>query len=100
MEAVIPVDICMPTLHTTEIDQNQNTIQLGLALDQSEDERREVQIHITAYQQQIKASNGKKVKPREFQFSNLVLKRVIQSTKERNSEKLGPNWESAYFITA
>jgi len=34
MKAIIPVDICMPTLHTTEIDQSQNVIQLDLAKDQ------------------------------------------------------------------
>jgi len=34
MEAIIPVDICMPTLQTTGIDQSQNVIKLDLAKDQ------------------------------------------------------------------
>ena len=34
MEAIIHFDICMPTLHTIEIDQSQNAIQLDLAKDQ------------------------------------------------------------------
>jgi len=37
MEAIIPVDICMPTLHIGEIDQDQSAIQLCLAQDQSEE---------------------------------------------------------------
>jgi len=51
-------------------------------------------------QQQIKASHHKKVKPREFQVGDLVLKRVIQSTKEKNTGKLGPNWEGPYSVMA
>ena len=53
----------MHTLRTTEIDQDQNAIQLGLTLDQSEEKRWEAQIRIGTYQQQIKASHHKKVKP-------------------------------------
>ena len=98
-EVVIPVDICMPTLCTTKIDLDQNAIQLGLALDQWKEKWWEVQIRIAVYQQQIKASHHKKV-PWEFQVGDLVLKRVIQSTKERNSGKLGQNWEGLYFIMA
>jgi len=36
-EAIIPVNICMPTLRTGEIDRNQNAIHLRLAQDQSEE---------------------------------------------------------------
>ena len=91
-KAIIPVDICIPTLRTGEINQVQNAIQLCFAQDQSEKRRREAQIRIVAYQQQIKAAHHKKLKPHEFQIGDLVLKRVIQSTKERNARKLRPNW--------
>ena len=74
MEAILPVKICMPTLRTTEIDQSQNAIQLGLAQDQSEERRGEAQICIATYQQQIKASHHKKVEPREFQIGRPSFK--------------------------
>jgi len=90
-KAIISVDISMPMLRTGEIGQDQNSIQLCLAQDQSEEWRQEAQIRIVAYQQQIKAFHHKKVKPCEFQVGDLVLKRVIQSTKECNAGKLGPN---------
>jgi len=38
------------------------------------------------------------VKAREFQVGYLVLKRVIQSTKEKNAGKLEPNWEGPYTV--
>jgi len=99
-EVVIPVDICMPTLRLGEIDRDQNAIQLCLTQDQSDERRQEAQIRIAAYQQQIKAFHHKKVKVREFQVGEIVIKRVIQSTKERNTGKLGPNWEGLYIVIA
>ena len=54
-------------------------------------------IRITAYQQQIKAEHHKKVKPREFQIRDLVLKYGIRSTEEKDVGNLGPNWEGTYI---
>jgi len=36
-EAIIDVDICIPTLRTEEIDRNQNIVHLCLAHDQLEE---------------------------------------------------------------
>ena len=65
-----------------------------------EERRRETEIRIVAYQQQIKAVHHKKVKAREFQVGDLVLKRVIQSTKERSAGKLRSNWEGPCIVVA
>jgi len=99
-ETIIPVNICMPTLCTRKIDQSQNTIQLCFAQDQLGERRQQAQIRITAYQQEIKVAHHKKVKPHEFRVGDLILKRVIQSTKEKKTGKLRPNWEDPYFVVA
>ena len=52
------------------------------------------------YQQQIPAAHYKKVKSREFQVGDLVLKRVIQTTWQKDQRKLRPNWEGPYIIIA
>jgi len=62
-------------------------------LDHSQERRKHAQIHIAMYQQQIRAAHHKKMKPKEFQIEDLVLRRVIQNTRQKNHEKLGPNWE-------
>ena len=92
-EAIISVDI----LRMERIERHQNAIQLRLTQDQPE-ERQQAQIRIAAYQQKIWASQHKKVKTREFQVDDLVLKRIIQSTQERNIGKLRPNWEGPYTV--
>jgi len=38
------------------------------------------------------------VKPREFQVKDLVLKHVIQNTRQKDHEKLGPNWKGPYIV--
>jgi len=40
------------------------------------------------------------VKPKEFQIRDLVLRRMIQSTRQKDHKKLGPNWEGPYIIIA
>ena len=40
------------------------------------------------------------MKVNEFQVGNLVLWRIIQSTKEKNAGKLGANLEGPYTVVA
>ena len=90
-EAIIPVIISMSTLRVEGVIQDQNNTLFHLMLDHSE-ERQQAQIRIAAYQHQIWATHHK-VKYREFQVGDLVLKHMIQSTQQRNQGKLGPNLE-------
>ena len=98
--AIVLVNVYVRTLRTEEIYWDHNAAQLRLAQDQSEERRQQALIRIVAYQQQINATHHKKVKAYKFQFGDLVLKRVIQSTKEKNVRKLEPNWEGPYTVVA
>jgi len=40
------------------------------------------------------------VRPKKFLVGDLVLRRVIQSTRQKDHEKLGPSWEGPYIIIA
>jgi len=40
------------------------------------------------------------VRPKEFQIRDLVLRRVIQSTRQKDHGKLEPNWEGPYIFIA
>jgi len=95
-ETIIPVDISVLTLHVEGVDRDQNVAQLFLILDQSEE--KQAQICITTNQQQMRAARHKKVKIREFQTGGLVLKRVIQTIRQKDQGKLQPNWKGPYTI--
>ena len=79
--------------------QDQNGTLLHLMLDHLEERRQQIQIRIVAYQQQIRVVHHKKVKSREFQINNMVLKRVILGNFN-DKGKLRPNWEDPYLIIA
>ena len=41
-----------------------------------------------------------RVRYREFQVGDLVLRKVIGATKDASQEKLGPNWEEPYRVAS
>ena len=52
------------------------------------------------YQHKLKQGYGAKVKIRPLVPSNLVLRKILGTTKNPAWEKLGPNWERPYRITS
>ena len=41
-----------------------------------------------------------RVRHRDFQVGDLVLRKVTGTKKDPSQEKLGPNWEGSYRITS
>jgi len=46
------------------------------------------------------AAHFKKGKVREFQVRDLILKRRIQTTRQKDQVKFGHNWKGPYIIIA
>ena len=44
--------------------------------------------------------DNSKVRHRDFQVGDLVLRKVMGSTKDTSEGKLGPNWEGPYRIAS
>ena len=53
---------------------------------------------MTQYQDLMAKHYNAKVKPRHFNISDLVLRKVTTATKVSTQGKLGPNWEGPYRI--
>ena len=87
-EAVIPAEVYMPTLRTEDPDPEQNASLLQLVQDLSKERRELAAIRVAAYQQQIRAAHLKKVKPRQFNIEDLVLRHVTPGTKDSAAGKL------------
>ena len=65
------------------------------------EERREVAtVKMTHYQQRLKQGYDKGVKLMPLALGDLVLRKVVGTTKNPSWEKLGPNWEGLYRITS
>ena len=98
-EAVISVEIGMPTLKTKAFEQESNDQQLMENLDLLEERKDQANIRMEAYQQRMVDKSKVGLKTVSFQVGNLILRRVFQNTKDPTMGKLSPNWEGPYRIT-
>ena len=52
------------------------------------------------YQNLMAKHYNSKVRPKDFQVRDLVLRKVTGATKDASQGKLKPNWEGSYRVTS
>ena len=97
-EAVIPLENGFSTLKTTSFSPNSNDNLLKRDLDLIEERRENAMVQLAYYQYKLKQGYDTKVKLRPLELGDLVLRKVLGTTKNPAWEKLGPNWEGPYRI--
>ena len=97
MEAIIPMEIGMPTIRTNILEQGNIELMIK-ELDTVDELRESAAIRIASYQLQLERSYNKRVKLQAFQPGDLVLRRVFENTANLTAEKFQPNWEEPYLI--
>ncbi|KAL5550934.1 hypothetical protein UlMin_001110 [Ulmus minor] len=100
VEAIIPIEISLPTFRVDNFDEENNDVLLALATDLLEEKRETSQVRAAALQQTIARYYNSKVKLRRFVKGDLVLRKVFLNTKEKGVGVLGPNWEGPYRVRA
>ena len=98
-EAVIPLEIGFPTLRTSSFTPSNNDGLLGKSLNLIEERRENFMVQLAYYQHKFKQGYDANVKLRPLAPGDLVLRKVLGTTKNPTWEKLGPNWEGLYRIT-
>ena len=81
MEAVIPLEVGLPTLRSELCDQGLNDLNVARELDLAEERREAAAIRLAAYQQQLARGYNQKVKERRFTVGGLVLNSRRQKSK-------------------
>jgi len=99
-EAVIPLETGFPTLRTTSFNPSSNNELLEKSLDFVEEKRENAKVQLAYYQHKLKQGYDANVRLRPFVPSDLVLRKVLGTTKNPTWGKLGPNWEGPYRITS
>uniref|UniRef100_A0A2N9FJ42 Integrase catalytic domain-containing protein n=1 Tax=Fagus sylvatica TaxID=28930 RepID=A0A2N9FJ42_FAGSY len=98
VEAVIPLEVGLPTTRTTEFVVETNKEDLWKDLDLLEERRDLAVVRLASYQQRIKREHDKNIKPRVFRIGELVLRKVMANIRKPNEGKLRPNWEGPYKV--
>ncbi|GJR50749.1 reverse transcriptase domain-containing protein [Tanacetum coccineum] len=97
-EAVIPAEIGMPTIRTTEVDLVQNIEALEINLDLLEERKEEATIQEAKSKAKMEKYYNAKVRNTSFKTRDLVYRNNDVSRAE-DTGKLGPKWEGLYEVT-
>ncbi|GKV42408.1 hypothetical protein SLEP1_g49817 [Rubroshorea leprosula] len=97
-EAVIFVEIGVPSFRVTHFDEGQNGQLLRENLDLLAEVREGARLRTLVYKQKLANLYNKRVRPRTFKVGDLVLKKVGLTGFETRFGKLAPNWEGPYAV--
>ena len=92
-EAVILVETGFPTLRTQLFNSNDNDKLLERSLDLIEERRENAMVQLAYYQHKLKQGYDARVRLRPLEPEDLVLRKILGTTKNPAWGKLGPNWE-------
>ncbi|XP_077228370.1 uncharacterized protein LOC143861317 [Tasmannia lanceolata] len=96
-EAVIPVDVGVPSPRVINFNEQINGDGLRANLDLLEEAREESRIRVAAYKQKVSHYHDLKIRPREFRAGDLVLRKAAISQLKKVG-KLSPTWEGPYRV--
>ena len=90
-EAIIPLEIGLPTLRMISFIPSNNDGLLKKSLDLIEEQRENAMVQLAYYQHKLKQGYDSNVKLRPLAPGDLVLRKVLGTAKNSAWEKLGPN---------
>ena len=97
-EAIIPLETSFPTLRKNAFTSDGNDELLERSLDLIEERRGNATVQLAYYQHNLKQGYDTNVKLRLLSPRDLVLRKVLGTTKNPAWGKLWPNWEGPYCI--
>ena len=99
-EAVIPTEVGLTSYRIRNHDEGGNDDSMHLYLDLVDEVRATVEQRLAQYQDLMAKHYNSKVRHRDFQVGDLVLRKVTCTTKDTSQGKLGPNQEGPYRIAS
>ncbi|GKE47739.1 hypothetical protein Tco_1478997 [Tanacetum coccineum] len=96
-EAVIPVEIGMPSLRCAEVNQTENDEGLLLNLDMLEERRERAAVREARSKARMEKYYNAKVRNTSFRPGDFVYRNNEASHAKENG-KLGPKWEGPYEV--
>ena len=100
VEAIIPLETSFPTLRTSAFTSDGNDELPKKSLHLIEERIENAMVQLAYYQHKLKQGYDTNVKLRSLAPGDLVLRKVLGTTKNPAQGKLGPNWERSYRITS
>ncbi|GJR28755.1 reverse transcriptase domain-containing protein [Tanacetum coccineum] len=96
-EAVLLIEISIPTKRTKKVDLTQNEKDLRINLEVLEERRETAAIREATYKKKLKKYYNKKAMPSTYKPEDYVL-RLNSASKVEYTGKMGPTWEGPYKV--
>ena len=97
VEAVLPVEVGLPSLRMMGYDEENNEERMRTHLEFVDELRDRTLYKMTKYKQLTARFYNRRVKARQIKVGDLVL-RMLESSKPTTHTKLGPKWEGPYRV--
>ncbi|XP_050207633.1 uncharacterized protein LOC126657052 [Mercurialis annua] len=97
-EAVLPVEIGMPSLRVQVFDEEKNEESMRLCLDLLEERRHQTAVKAEAYRRQMARYHNAKVKGKSFMVGDLILRKAEIGKGAAGVGKLGANWDGPFRV--
>ena len=99
-DAVIPAEIGLTGYRVQSYTKDKNEEAMHLQLDLVDEAQAMAEQRLARYQNLMSKHYNTRVRHRDFQIGDLVLRKVMGTAKDPTQGKLGPNWEGPYRITS
>ena len=97
-DAVIPAEIGLTNYRVQSYTEDKNEEAMRLQLELIDEARAMIEQRLARYQNLMPKHYNARVRHRDFQIGELVLRKVMGAAKDPAQGKLGPNWEGPYRI--
>ena len=92
------MEVGVTSTRRTTFSEEENDDKLRLNLDCLDEVREEASCRMTKYQRKMAEYYNKRVKLRQLNIGDLVLRKVTTTTKDPIQGKLWPTWEGPYRV--
>ncbi|XP_075633586.1 uncharacterized protein LOC142606064 [Castanea sativa] len=99
-EEVIPVEVGLTSYRVGNHDEGKNDEAIRLQLNLVDEVRAITEQRLAWYQDLMAKHYNSKVRHKDFQVANLILRKVTGTTRDPSQGKLKPNWEGSYRVTS
>ena len=97
-EAIILVKVGVTNTRRAAFSEEGNDEELQINLDCLDEVRENASNRMAKYRQKMAEYYNRRVKLRQLDIGDLVLRKVSVATKDPNQGKLGPMWEGPYKV--
>ena len=99
-EVIIPTEVGLISYRVDNQDERKNDEAMHIQLDLVDQVRETAKQRLARYQDCMAKHYNSRVRHRDFQVGDLILRKVMGVARDPAQGKLNPNWEGPYRVTS